>query len=92
MNYTTAKCGHSVPAEGAPGSMARRACESRHCGLPRCESRLPAKFSDRECAAYVWMWARLNTWLVDLLDKTVNTSKKKYANLIEFAHEHGWDG
>jgi hypothetical protein len=53
---------------------------------------LSAKFTDRECAAYVWMWRRHGNWLVDLLDKTVNTGKTKYKNLIEFAHAHGWDG
>lgn len=92
VNYTNASCGHSVPAIGAPGSMARRAAETRHCGLPRCESKLPAKFTDRECAAYVWMWNRGAPWLVDLADKTVETPRTKYASLIEFAQHFGWDG
>ncbi len=36
MNHTTARCGCSVIAVGAPGSLARRAVESRTCGKPRC--------------------------------------------------------
>lgn len=32
MNYTTARCGHLVIAEGAPGSRQRKACERRTCG------------------------------------------------------------
>jgi hypothetical protein len=92
MNYTTARCGHQVVAEGAPGSSARKACENRTCDSPRCESMLPAWFTDRECAAYVWMYAK-TPWTVNLLDKTVKTgSGKRYANLIEFAKHHGWEG
>lgn len=58
MNYTTARCGHQIIAEGAPGSSARKACERRTCGKPRCVSGLPAKFTDRECEAYVFMWSK----------------------------------
>lgn len=33
MNYTTASCGHSVPAVGAPGSLARQRVEfAKVCG------------------------------------------------------------
>ncbi len=92
MNYTTARCGHSVPAVGEEGSLARFACERRTCGLPRCQSGLPENFTDRECAAYMWMYDK-PTWTVDLLKKTVRTGKgKTYKNLIEFAAAHGWDG
>lgn len=92
MNHVKARCGHLVPAVGAPGSAARKDCERRTCGSPRCESGLPAKFTDRECAAYVWMWDT-PPWVVDLIDKTVRTgSGTKYANLVEFATHHGWDG
>ncbi len=92
MNYTTARCGHSVPAVGAEGSLARKACESRTCDLPRCKSGLPSKFTDRECAAYVWMYDK-RIWTVDLLKKTVQTGDGTlYKNLIDFAAAHGWDG
>jgi len=36
MNHTTASCGHSVIAAGAPGSDARKAQESQPCGNPHC--------------------------------------------------------
>lgn len=53
---------------------------------------LPEKFTDRECAAYVWMWDK-PPWVVDLVDKSVRTgSGKRYQNLIEFAQHHGWEG
>jgi hypothetical protein len=92
MNYMPAKCGHLVPAVGAPGSLARRAVEGRHCSLPRCQSQLPEKFTDRECAAYVWMWSK-PPWMVDMKDKSVRTGAgKRYASLIEFAKAHGWEG
>ena len=91
MNKIKARCGHYVIAEGAPYSSARRAQEARHCGLPRCESNLPKKFTDRECAAYVWMWDK-PPWTVDLLTKRVKTPRNEYANLIEFAQKHGWGG
>ena len=32
MTYTTARCGHAVPAVGAPGSNERRKCERSLCG------------------------------------------------------------
>lgn len=55
-------------------------------------SGLPSKFTDRECAAYEWMWDKA-PWLVDLLDKSVRDGKgNKYANLIVFAQAHGWEG
>lgn len=91
-NYTTARCGHQVIAEGAPGSSALKACEKRTCDRPRCKSGLPDHFTDRECAAEIWMWDKPK-WMVDLDDKTVVTaSGKRYANLVEFAKHHGWDG
>lgn len=91
-NYTTARCGHQVIAKGAEGSIARKACEKRTCGADRCESGLPRKFTDRECAAYVWMYDT-PPWTVDLLDKTVRAGDgTKYANLVDFAKHHGWDG
>ena len=93
MNHVTASCGHQVPAEGAPGSMARKAQERRHCGMPRCESGLPAKFSDRECAAYVWMWNQHGPWLIDVVNKKVwGHDGNWFENLIEFAKHFGWDG
>jgi hypothetical protein len=92
MNYIKARCGHDVPAVGAPGSMARKAAERRACGLPRCESGLPDKFTDRECAAWVWMWGRMN-WIVDLATKgVVDATERKFPSLIEFAQHYGWDG
>ena len=36
MNYTKAACGHSVPAVGAPGSVARFTCEVGPC--PECDT------------------------------------------------------
>jgi hypothetical protein len=93
MTYTRARCGHQVCADGSPGSAARRACESRACGAPRCESGLPTKFTDRECAAYVWLWKlKVGPWTVDLLTKNVKTPETGYANLIEFAQYHGREG
>ena len=72
MNTITARCGHSVPAVGTPGSMARRAAESRTCDAPRCRSRLPAKFTDAECEAYCRLQDRqIRGWLVDMLTKRV---------------------
>ena len=92
MNHITAHCGHQVPAEGAPGSRVRREQEKRHCGMPRCESGLPAKFTDRECAAYLWMWTK-PPWTVDLATKAVRMGNgRKFDNLIEFAKHFGWDG
>lgn len=99
MNTIKAKCGHYVPAEGAPGSSARKAQEKRTCGNARCESRLPDKFTDRECEAYVWAWEAYNVstpWAVDLGTKRVTQFKKNknkhYVSLIEFAEFHGWRG
>jgi hypothetical protein len=54
---------------------------------------LPSKFTDQECAAYVWMWNRENPWVVDLFDKSVKTGKGvRFDNLVEFAKHFGWDG
>jgi hypothetical protein len=72
MNMTLAKCGHQVPAEGAPNSMARRACESRPCSLPRCCSGLSAKFTDEECEIYCYLHdTGCRGWLVDMVNKSV---------------------
>lgn len=93
MRLTKAACGHDVPAVGQPGSAARRAQEQRHCGLDRCKSGLPAKFTDEECAAYVWLMDRgIRPWLVDLLTKQVNAGTKRYASLVAFARAKGWYG
>lgn len=94
MNYTKAFCGHDVIAVGAPGSSARRAAESRHCGEPRCESGLPRKFSDRECAAYVWLRHRgVDGWSVDLLSKSAMGLRGTiWASVTDLAAEHGWEG
>lgn len=61
---------------------------------PREESRLPAKFSDAECAAYVWLIHRgIRPWTVDLLNKGVQDGKgTRWPGLIQFATHHGWEG
>lgn len=94
MNHTKASCGHLVIAEGAPNSSARRAQERRTCELPRCKSGLPKKFTDRECAAYVWLHGRgIRPWVVDLLNKSVcNGRGEMFVSLVEFALHHGWEG
>lgn len=40
MNHIQAKCGHMVPAVGAPGSIARQRCERCYCAA--CRERLLA--------------------------------------------------
>jgi hypothetical protein len=94
VNYTTARCGCQVVAVGAPGSLVRRSIESRHCGKPRCESGLPGKFTDRECAAYVWLHHVSYAWSVDYLDKsaTDHIHNERYPSLIELAQSKGWEG
>lgn len=89
MNQTQASCGHSVVAVGAPGSMARRAQERRHCGQPRCRSGLPKKFTDAECEAFCHMSDCRISFTVDLLDKSAMIHRGKhagdYTSLIEAA-------
>ena len=86
MNHTRASCGHSVIAEGAPGSSARKACERRTCGLPRCRSGLPAKFTQAECEAYCTLLDMgVRGWTVDRLTKDVLTAEgEKWVGLVEF--------
>lgn len=51
------------------------------------------KFTDRERAAYDWLYDRgIRPWLVDLVDKTARDGKRKYASLVELAHAKGWEG
>lgn len=91
MNTTTARCGHAVPAEGSPNSGARRACEQRTCGKPRCESRLPApKFTDAECEAYCQLHAMgIRGWLVDLATKMVHDDEEhEFPSLLSFLDFH----
>lgn len=90
MNTTTARCGHSVPAEGAPNSGARRACEKRTCGNPRCESGLPAKFTDAECEAYCHLHDMgVRGWMVDLLNKKVHDdTDAEFPSLVAFLTFH----
>lgn len=97
MNTTTASCGCQIPALGAPGSMVRSAIESQHCGKPRCESGLPKKFTDRECAAYVWLLHRgIRGWSVDMVTKDVLVPKGDsyctFTSLVSAAQHHGWEG
>ncbi len=97
MNQTIARCGHPVIAVGAPGSLARQAVEGRHCGLPRCESGLPKKFTDRECAAFVWLRHRgFKNWSVDMVSKDCRMEKGDryvtFINLCSAATYHGWEG
>lgn len=94
MNHIQASCGHMVPAEGSPGSFARLAAERRHCGKPRCESGLPAKFSDRECTAWAWLkHCYFRGWSVDLKTREVHTAGgRSYIGLIEYATHCGWEG
>lgn len=97
MNYTTALCGCPIVAVGSPHSQVRVASESRHCGKPRCESGLSNKFSDRECAAYVWLIHRgFRAWSVDLLTKECRMAKGNdsvtFVNVISAARQHGWEG
>lgn len=80
-----AKCGHEIESyRDAP----------RSCGAPRCTSGLPLKFTDRECAAYMWLVDRGGSgWIVDLLTKKVHDANgREHADLIEKAARHGWDG
>lgn len=71
MNYTTAQCGCPVVAEGAPGSLVRQAQESRHCGKPRCRSRLPPKFSHDEVIAWCYLHDSGASFMVDLKTRGV---------------------
>lgn len=95
MNYTTASCGHSVPAVGAPGSLARQRVESRPCVRPRCQSKLPAHFSDDECDAWIYLRdCDVREWTVDLLTRTVadwsGDAPVMFTGLVEFAKVCGW--
>lgn len=96
MNTTKASCGCTITAVGDPGSMAREAQEKWwNCGKPRCESRLPAKFTDRECAAYVWLHQRcIRGWVVDMITKKVTcyVQAEDFPSLIEAAQHFGWEG
>lgn len=93
MNQVEASCGHLVPAAGTPNSRVRKAQKRSPCQSPRCQSRLPVKFTDAECEAYVWLIdAGVRPWLVDLVTKEVNTWSRKYASLIHFARSKGWTG
>jgi hypothetical protein len=80
-----------VVAVGADGSYARRAQQQRTCGAARCQSRLPTKFTDEECDAYLFCWDNASAWTVDYVTKEVthhwdeHSGVSKYANLIEFA-------
>ena len=89
MNTTTAKCGCSVPAVGAPGSYARREQEKRHCGKDRCRSGLSQRFTNAECAAYCRLYDfDVRGWVVDLITKKVHCCDGvTYKSLIEFAKE-----
>ncbi len=97
MIYTTASCGCSIVAVGSPYSQARLASESRHCGKPRCEAGLPAKFTDQECGAYCWLKHRgFKNWSVDLLTKECRMEKGDsavtFASLVNAAQQNGWEG
>jgi hypothetical protein len=97
MNTVKASCGHYVIAEGAPGSSARKAQEKRTCGKARCESRLPDKFTDRECEAYVFMLRKRDVWIrLDKKTKSVvlygGPIPMRFDNLVELAEFHGWRG
>lgn len=86
MNTVVAKCGCSVPAVGAPGSSARRACESRTCDKPRCRSGLSRAFTDAECEAYVRLETMGFAFTVDLVTHDVQLRMpsgkvEKFANL-----------
>lgn len=93
MNFTIARCGHTVAAEGAPGSMARKACEDRTCGRARCRSGLPKKFTDAECDAYVFL-ADIQYeigFVVSLINKSVlDGDGVRHASIIDLAKQHGW--
>ena len=53
MNHTTALCGHSVPAYGAPGSPARYRCENEPCDECRRRNTWNAvQMYVAECEAY----------------------------------------
>ena len=92
MNTVKLSCGCIEPADGSPGSAARKSQKRRKCRKPRCRSGLPAKFSDRECAAYCWLYGRM-TFVADLVDKTVRTEAgTRYTNLVECAQACGWEG
>lgn len=97
MNKTQACCGHYVIAEGAPGSLARKAQEKRTCGKARCESRLQDNFTDRECEAYVFMMRKRDVWIgLDCKTKSAvlygGPTALRFDSLIELAEFHGWRG
>lgn len=52
MNGTQAKCGHTVTAVGAPGSLARMKCETVPCGS--CRDKQPGRWTD--CPACGWIY------------------------------------
>lgn len=92
---TKAACGCLVLADIDPDSSSRKAIEATHCGKPRCESGLPKNFTDRECAA--WVWLRHHSvgrlWRVEFHDKSVELyAGDRKSTLIELARERGWEG
>lgn len=56
--------------------------------------RLPEILTDREVAAFVWIYDKLPfSWIVNLNDGTVSTARgERYVTIVELAHHHGWDG
>lgn len=94
MNSIQARCGHSIPAIGSPGSLARRAAESRTCGRFRCESGLAAKFTEDECEAYCWLRRMgVRGWSVDMVTKDVvlerDGKSERFASLVSAANQCG---
>lgn len=87
MNHTTASCGHPVAAVGAPGSLARRACEARPCDRPRCRSGLSAGFADDECEAYCVLRDAGLSFSVDLATRGVvvvaRGTDRRYPSLVD---------
>lgn len=63
MNTISAKCGHAVPAVGAPHSDARRACERSLCvacsALVHCGDHRVYKLECHWCCAAFESWARM---------------------------------
>jgi len=92
VNHTTASCGCSVVAVGAPNSLARRAQEQRTCGKPRCRSGLPKKFTDEECEAWCWIVDHGIPWSINMINKRAmdpTGDPVEYKNLVEFAKAKG---
>lgn len=95
MNHTTASCGCSVIAVGAPGSLARRVQELRSCEKPRCRSGLPDKFTDEECEAWCWLKDNgITGWSVCVITKLCweypePDYSRRYPGLVEFALAKG---